>query len=264
MITWEHPDIQDKELFRQLYKIQAQEQGIFRRLFGKRELDPAWLEGLTELSLTGLQIKSFAFLRLCPNLKELELGRCDLTQVQDTGSYVQLADLTIAGETLSDPSFLYAFPNVTMLSLCDIRQFGDLSVLGGMDHLDTLSLIDTAAFDLYLLRDCEQLRMLSICAAEEDPAPFDFRDLAALKQLHALDLDGMGLTDLSLLAPLTQLRNLYVCSEGELYHAESLTQLNHLQNLILEGKNFTRDTINRLKERFSYVPTCIISAPDNG
>ena len=159
------------------------------------------------------------------------MGRCDLTQVQDTGSYVQLADLTIAGETLSDPSFLYAFPNVTMLSLCDIRQFGDLSVLGGMDHLDT---------------------------------PFDFRDLAALKQLHALELDGMGLTDLSLLAPMTQLRNLYVCSEGELYHAESLTQLNHLQNLILEGKNFTRDTINRLKERFSYVPTCMISAPDNG
>ena len=106
--------------------------------------------------------------------------------------------------------------------------------------------------------------MLFICAAEEDPAPFDFRDLAALKQLHALDLDGMGLTDLSLLAPMTQLRNLYVCSEGELYHAESLTQLNHLQNLILEGKNFTRDTINRLKERFSYVPTCMISAPDNG
>ena len=75
MITWEHPDIQDKELFRQLYKMQAQEQGVLRRLFGKRELDPAWLEGLTELSLTGLQIKSFAFLRLCPNLKELELGR---------------------------------------------------------------------------------------------------------------------------------------------------------------------------------------------
>ena len=55
MITWEHPDIQDKELFRQLYKMQEQERGIFRRLFGKRELDPAWLEGLTELSLTGLQ-----------------------------------------------------------------------------------------------------------------------------------------------------------------------------------------------------------------
>ena len=46
MITWEHPDIQDKELFRQLYKMQEQERGIFRRLFGKRELDPAWLEGL--------------------------------------------------------------------------------------------------------------------------------------------------------------------------------------------------------------------------
>ena len=159
----------------------------------------------------------------------------DLTQVQDTGSYVQLADLTIAWEALSDPSFFYAFPNVTMLSLCDIRQFGDLSVLGGMDHLDTLSLIDTAAFDLYLLRDCEQLRMLSICAAGEDPAPFDFRDLAALKQLHALELDGMGLTDLSLLAPMTQLRNLYVCSEG-VVSWESLTQLNHLQNLILERR----------------------------
>lgn len=259
MITWEHPDIQDKELFRQLYHLQ--EQGMLRRLFGKRELDPAWLEGLTELSLTGLQSKSFSFLRLCPNLKELELEKCDLTHVQDTGSYVQLADLTIAGVALPDPSFLYAFPNVTMLSLCDIRQFGDLSVLGGMDHLDTLSLIDTAAFDLYLLRDCEQLRMLSIFATE-DPAPFDFRDLAALKQLHALELDGTGLTDLSLLASLTQLRNLYVCSEGELYHAESLTRLEHLQGLTLEGKNFTRGEIRRLKELFSYVPTCMISAPD--
>ena len=262
MITWNHPDIQDKALFRQLYNMQTREQGVLHRLFGKRELDPAWLEGLTELSLTGLQLKSFAFLRLCPNLKELELANCDLSQVQDTGSYVQLADLTIAGKALTDPSFLYAFPNVTVLTLDGVKQFGDLSVLGGMEHLDTLNLMDTAAFDLYLLRDCEQLRMLSIFSTDE-PANFALEDLAALKQLHALDLEWTGLSDLSLLAPLTQLRDLSVCAEGKLINADSLTRLTNLQCLTLEGENLTREEIHRLEKLFSYVPVCLISASDS-
>lgn len=145
-----------------------------------------------------------------PNLKRLWLTiRAEEYRLEDfdyIAEFSRLEDLSIYydTETEIDFSFLAKMPTITKLTLWGCR-IEDSAFLGQMPQLESLTLYDTSIDDLAILERMSELTELTFAGYTAVKNP---EVVGKMSRLQELDLWECGLTDISFLSGLEEMRSI--------------------------------------------------------
>ena len=164
-----------------------------------------------------------ALVKLCPNIRKLDLDYCYLDDYTPLAKLTGLTSLSLmtcgnaegGGRKLVDIDWIASLTNLRQLNLCH-NDIDDIRAIAGLEQLEYLNLADN---DL----DDRQLEYLS-----------------GLYNLRELDLYQLPkLTDVSPLAKLTNLEYLHLGQDRSIKTVKPLTGLKYLKKLRLNGTNVT-------------------------
>lgn len=195
-----------------------------KEYFGfKRDIVESDMEHLTELDLTGAEIRDLSGLETAKNLKMLGLSGNDLKNLKPIESLTGMTFLLLDGNRLQDFSSIKKWPNLQYLDLSDTG-IKDLSILASLKELGTLGLayneledlsempaleqlssLYIGGNDLSSLNGIERLKGLTELSLSENESLTGIEELTALKDLQYLDL---SLTSIESIQPLLALDHL--------------------------------------------------------
>ncbi len=138
-----------------------------------------------------------------PTLQNLELARCELTNVSALSSAAGLTTLNLMQNNITDLSPLRYLTNLTELHLSLNEDLSDISALAYLKNLTYLSLNGTAVTNLSALSGLTALETLDL----EGCSVSDVTPLYSLKSLRTLYAAGCGLTQQQINALGVQLPN---------------------------------------------------------
>lgn len=184
-------------------------------------------EGLEKLNMSNQNPENIDFLQKLPNLKELYLINCGLTDVSPLAELVWLERLSLYRNAVRDATPLENLINLVELTLnensvplqnynvlaklTDMEDLGldgcglkDIEFVRSMPELKSAFLDDNGISDISPLTECKKLELVSLRGNEIS----DISALAGLTNLYALDLDYNKITDISVLKDLMSLSSL--------------------------------------------------------
>ncbi|MFB8374631.1 stalk domain-containing protein [Paenibacillus taichungensis] len=163
------------------------------------------LESLTDVNLSGKEIKSLQGLEYAVNVTKLSLSGNQIADISPLSNAVNLTTLDLSGNQIVDIKPLRKLKKMTDLSLAS-NQINDLSSLAGLVNLSTLSISSNKITDLKPLTGLVKLRSL-------EAANNNIKDLAPLSKstlLVTLNLSSNQIYDLEPLRNLQSLAYLYL------------------------------------------------------
>jgi hypothetical protein len=181
------------------------------------DLSPlAGVQSLVEVNLSGcIGIQDLSTLP-GDNLSRLILQRCDgIRDLSSLRSLTKLEDLDVSGCTaLEDISGLSALPSLQVVDMAGCASVQDFSALKALEQLRTLDLQDCAVHELSFLGSNLEWLSLQMCPIDDLSALSrlqglqhlnilgcrnitDLTPLESLEDLHVLDLNGIGVGELS-------------------------------------------------------------------
>jgi len=221
--------------------------------------DLTGIESATRLSIVdvvGSRIESLAPLTGLPSLTRLALSHVDEGQMPVIGelatldqlhledsaahdltpllSLQRLRELTLNNSSVHDIAPLSRLPEIRWLTLSE-NPITDLWPLAEVPNLASLTLRDLDADEWGVLQNLSTLTSLTVGWN----ANFEPEVLNALPEsLSTLNVEGQGLSDLSFLASVPQLRTLSLY-ENQITDAAAVSALELLEYLMLAGNNIT-------------------------
>ena len=205
------------------------------------------LEGMTELNASDLGIQSIEGLQFCKNLKNLYLGRNQISDISPLSGLIKLTFLNLWDNQLSDINPLAGLTNLTYLNLWS-NQLNDISSLAGLTNLDTLYLNENQISNISPLSGLTNLTELWIQSNQiSNLNPLsslfsvtelflnynqisDLSPLSGLANLTYLSLDGNDIVNISPLSGLTNLTVLEL-SDNQIINISSISGLTKLVEL---------------------------------
>lgn len=228
-----------------------------KEYFGfKRDIVESDMEHLTELDLTGAEIRDLSGLETAENLKMLGLSGNDLKNLKPIESLTGMTFLLLDGNRLQDFSSIKKWPNLQYLDLSDTG-IKDLSILASLKELGALGLaynkledlsempaleqlgsLYIGGNDLSSLNGIERLKGLTELSLSENESLTGIEELTALKDLQYLDL---SLTSIESIQPLLALDHLV------------MVFLMEIETLDLTDGSEGLDVITQLRDKGVYV-----------
>jgi internalin A len=193
---------------------------------------------LQTLDLTGTRITSLAPLTPLKRLRELHLGKTQITRVDALAEFPFLRVLSLKGTKLESLAPVEGLSGLERLSLAG-AQFSALS-LRKLTHLVLLNLNDTAVSSAELdALSSDALLVLQLARTKVDAAALS-RTLPRLQTLQTLDLAGLPIDEAAVTGvSLPRLRVLNL-SHTQVHDLSRLT-LPRLERLYLMGVELTKD-----------------------
>ena len=187
------------------------------------------LAKLTGLDASERGISDLTGIEYCINLKFLNLGYNQITDIRPLSALTKLQGLVLWVNRITDLSPLSNLTNLENWLNLEVNQITDISSLSGLTKLKSLSLgANQIGNNISPLIGLTNLQSLGL----RDNQMSDIRLLTNLTNLHDLDLRGNDLSEISLLRSLTNLRELRL-ADTQLEDISYLSPLIELQRLDL-------------------------------
>ena len=193
------------------------------------------LTNLTFLRVIGNQVSDLAPVRNLKNLIDLRFNDSLVSDLSPVAGLINLKELGLNDSLVSDLSPVAGLINLKELGLND-SLVSDLSPVAGLINLEELHFSGNNVSDISPLGRLVNLKRISTWGN-----PFsDLSPLTGLTKLERLDICGARLSeaDLSLLAGLTGLKELYLAANG-ISDISSLAELAGLNRLGLDNNNIS-------------------------
>lgn len=170
------------------YKIQIPDkalESIVRKTIGKAKGDIFYndIKQVTAIYEEGKGIKSLEGLQHFKKLKQLQLSRSEIEDINVLSKMPQLEFLDLQGGKITDVTPLSALKNLKTLSLSK-NNITDISALSGLSNLDSLYLTDNKITDISLLKNLKKLKYIDL---SNNPI-FDISALKGMKLESTSDL----------------------------------------------------------------------------
>ncbi len=180
---------------------------------------------LSHLTVTDSAVSSqdLSVISTLPNLKELTLSGCMLSNIQNLSGIGSLEYLDLSNNTIRDASALSFMSGLKELNLSH-NALTNLSYLSALNNLKALDVSYNSLASVVPLTGCTGLESLNI----SHNAIASLEGIATLSGLKTLNADSNQLTDISLLTANTALTNLTL-SRNSVSDITSLSVLNQLQ-----------------------------------
>jgi internalin A len=162
-------------------------------------ITPAEIAKVKSVNLAGVPTSELdpCVFPMLKGVKDLFLGKGELTDLSPVASLTQLATFFATGNEVSDTSPLAKMTKMDRLDLSKTK-IKDISVVASMPELTELSLDDTEVTDLTPVAKCTKLEKLSANHTKIK----DVHALVGLKKLRNLWMEGAPVEDTKALAPL--------------------------------------------------------------
>ena len=183
-------------------------------------------KNLRSLRLPTNQVSDISPVRNLKNLTNLKLERNQVSDISPIAGLTNLESLELANNEISDLSPLAGLINLHYLNISD-NPFSDISPTAGLINLEVIKFTNKNVGDISFLAGFKKLKSFTTW----DNPISDISVLAELPQLERVDIcHSAGLPDISLLADLTNLKELYfVCNEvSDISPLAGLTKLTRL------------------------------------
>ena len=215
----------------------------------------AQLTNLSELNLARCELTNVAVLSTLTNLKHLDVGFNRLRHVDPISQLYRLETLMLPSNQVEDISAVSAFADLTRLNVADNR-IDDISPLAGLNRLQELDISYNDAVDFAAVSGLAQLQRLEMKGiGAEDLSPIknlhdlthldaswnEVEDLSPLRGLAALDTLLIGpasISDVSALSDLSDLQQLRIVGTG-LSDVSPLGDLRNLRSLVLSDNRIS-------------------------
>ena len=190
--------------------------------------DLALLPNLEQVCIVAQELEDISALSGIRTLNKVEFKHNYISVISPLAGMKRLTSVGINDNPVRDISPLTECPNLAFLDLCDVRSYeaSVIARLGNFDFLDISnptesyrfldgkSILDlraawTGLDDLHVLDQVTRLERLEI----DHTAVSDLSPLALHKGLKVLKLEGLPVTDFSVLLELPQLEEVYVSKE---------------------------------------------------
>ena len=190
--------------------------------------DLALLPNLEQVCIVAQELEDISALSEIRTLNKVEFKHNYISDISPLAGMKRLTSVGINDNPVRDISPLTECPNLAFLDLCDVRSYeaSVIARLGNFDFLDISnptesyrfldgkSILDlrvawTGLDDLHVLDQVTRLERLEI----DHTAVSDLSPLALHKGLKVLKLEGLPVTDFSVLLELPQLEEVYVSKE---------------------------------------------------
>jgi len=211
------------------------------------------LEGLTELSASGMDIDDLSGLEYAKNLAVLNLERNQISDISPLANLTSLRWLDLYRNQIGDISPLANLTNLTWLHL-PYNQIDDISPLADLTKLTGLYLGANLVGDISPLANLTNLTELEFCCNQLGDSDLlhlanltnltglyissneisDISPLSSLANLTDLDLWNNQLSDISPLANLARLNKLHL-QHNQICDISPLANLTRLGELWLDG-----------------------------
>ena len=165
-------------------------------------------------------IRNLSGIEFATNLKELELGRNQISDVTPLRNLTSLTHLSLGINRISNISALKSLTNLTHLSLI-YNRISDISVLNNLTELRELDLDNNQILDLTPLKELKHLTHLSLKSNR-------ITDLSPISNLTKLEYIFLRDNKISDLSPIRNITNLEYLNSGLNY---KLTEISALKNL---------------------------------
>lgn len=198
------------------------------------DISPLAESPVKRLSLHGNDISDIAPLESCAYLEELDISGNPVSDLSPLANCHALWNLNAGATQIENLDDISAIENLSFLWIHDCPLLFDVSALGSMEGLVSLSIRPTNEYALTLIDNLKNLEYLYIWV--DDPQITDLTSLSNLSNITLLFVDDPYLTNLHGVESLTKLTYLDVRTP---LHPD----LSPLQNLrMLEGCNLIDDT----------------------
>ena len=181
---------------------------------------------LESLRLPGNQITDISPIKGLKNLTGLKLEHNRVSDISSIAGLINLETLELAKNEIADLSPLAGLINLHYLNISS-NPFSDISPIAGLINLEVISFTNKNVGDISFLAGFKKLKSFTTW----DNPISDISVLAELPQLERVDIcHSAGLPDISLLAGLTNLKELYfVCNKvSDISPLAGLTKLTRL------------------------------------
>ena len=183
-------------------------------------------KNLETLRLPTNQVSDISPVKNLKNLTNLKLKDNQVSDISPIAELINLEVLEIEHNEISDLSPLAGLINLHYLNISD-NPFSDISPIAGLINLEDILFSNKNVGDISFLAGFKKLKSFTTW----DNPISDISVLAELPQLERVDIcHSAGLPDISLLAGLTNLKELYfVCNEvSDISPLAGLTKLTRL------------------------------------
>nr|WP_162990884.1 leucine-rich repeat domain-containing protein [Maliibacterium massiliense] len=217
------------------------------------QLTMAETRALRQLKLENVSFASLADLVQCPQLYELTISGCSLTDLQVVTPLTGLLYLNVDNNQITDISAITALAHLQVFSAAD-NQIRDIAPLRALSALRGVSLNNNPVENHAVLAELTGLEQLGLAHNGLEQVDFlagltqlkmlwldnnrlaDLAPLAGLTRLEVLSVGGNRLTSLAPIAPLTGLQKLYAPANN-LWDMSEIAHLTNLDTLSLTLNN---------------------------
>ncbi len=196
------------------------------------------LTGLEELWLNGNNLTNVSFLAGLTNLTRLALDYTWLVDMSPVTNMTKLTELNVGENSLTTLPDLSSLTALAVFMMAG-NQIADLSPLTNLTALNNLHLQRNPFADLSPLTQCPLITSLLL---HDNSAVTNLPVIAALTNLHWLQIQKMLIDDLNLLAPLANLPELWELDlyENRISDLSPLTNYPALHRLLVEVNRLQR------------------------
>ena len=183
-------------------------------------------KNLRSLRLPTNQVSDISPVKNLKNLTNLKIANNQVSDISPIAELINLEILELEHNEISDISPLAGLINLHYLNISD-NPFSDISPTAGLINLEVIRFTNKNVGDISFLAGFKKLKSFTTW----DNPISDISVLAELPQLETVDIcHSAGLPDISLLAGLTNLKELYfVCNEvSDISPLAGLTKLTRL------------------------------------
>ncbi|MDM8537373.1 leucine-rich repeat domain-containing protein [Desulfobacterales bacterium HSG17] len=163
------------------------------------------LLGLTSLVASSKEIQNIEGLQYCKNLRWLDLGGNQISNISVVIGLINLTNLDLWGNQISDITPVTELNNLIDLNL-GYNQISDISDVAGLNNLTALRIDSNQINDINVVAGLDKLRYLN-CYNNQIK---DVSSVAGLSNLTLLDLSDNQISDISAIAGLTNLTEFYL------------------------------------------------------
>ena len=191
------------------------------------------METLTDIDARAASINNLTGLELAINLKALDLGNNDISDISPVAGLTKLTNLNLGGNPVSNISPLTELIKLTELYLFE-SNISDISPVAGLTKLTELYLWDNKISDISAVADLTKLTNLNLGNNNIS----DISPLADLTNLTWLNLSDNPVLDITPVAGLTNLTELHLW-DNNISDISPLADLTSLTWLSLGDNNIS-------------------------
>ena len=191
------------------------------------------METLTDIDARAASINNLTGLELAINLRELDLGNNDISDISPVAGLTKLTKLNLGGNPVSNISPLAELIKLTELYLFE-SNISDISPLAGLTELTKLYLWDNKISDISAVAELTKLTKLNLGNNNIS----DISPLTDLTNLTWLNLSDNPVSDISVVAGLTNLTELHLW-DNNISDISVVVGLTNLTRLSLGDNNIS-------------------------